>query len=80
MSKLIFVYSFLNLFISLFVLYSCSHHVFKFKRFNDNIDSLNFKFYYDLEMNYVKSTITQTDIQSVIGDIKVDVVTPVTER
>ena len=31
-------------------------------------------------MNYVKSTISQTDIKKVLGDIQVDVVYPITAR
>ena len=41
---------------------------------------MHFKFFFDLDMKYVKSSISQTDIQSMFGDIVVDVVHPVTVR
>lgn len=51
-------------------------HLFKFKQFNENIDSIKFYFYFDQDLKYVKSSISQSDI----GELSVDVIEPMNLR
>jgi hypothetical protein len=54
-------------------------HKFKIKQFNENIDAIKFYFYFDQDLKFVKSSLSQNTFD-MIGDLSVDVVEPMNVR
>ena len=64
-----------------FILLHNSIHQFKVKQFGDKLENNHFRFFFDLDMNYVKSSIKEAYLGELgLGDLQVDVVEPLKER